>query len=301
MLHLANGDAAAQRIREAKLPGEVAVWRDPLSEGPVPNGLAAPEDWRVRTAAGMPDTQAEDAALLALLGEHEQVVLWSDEDLFCQVNLAYVLAHLAEDWVGAADVKLASEGHEGPHTAEGARTAYERRQTVGPRQAALAAAFWERYGSDDPEPLAELLKRGFPSWRWFGQGLARHLEKFPGDGGLSLAEETALHALHDGALPFDELFRKLQSSPPVLMLGWGDAQVADMLRGLALPPEPLVRIDGPPAQPHAWTVRVLAAANPALAGEDVIAKRGIDRWVGGVHLQGKGPCWRWDGLTLRKR
>ncbi|MCA1814205.1 MAG: DUF1835 domain-containing protein [Halobacteriales archaeon] len=301
MLHLANGDATAGRIRAAGLPGEVAVWRDALSEGPVPNGLASPADWKLRVAAGMPDTMAEDAGLLEALGGQKQVVLWADEDLFCQANLAYVLAHLADDWVGAADVKLASEGHEGLHTPERTATAFARRQTVGPRQAALAAAFWEQYGSADPEPLAELLKRGFPSWRWFGQGLARHLERFPNENGLGLAEETALHALHDGALPFGELFRKLQSAPAVVMLGWGDLQVAAMLRDLARAPVPLVRIDGPAADPHGWSLRILADANPILAGEDAIARRGIDRWLGGVHLQGKGPAWRWDGLSLRRR
>ncbi len=37
------------------------------------------------------------------------------------------------------------------------------------------------------------------------------------------------------------------------------------------------------------------------AGRDVLAGRvdrvalcGVDRWIGGVHLQGHGGVWRWD-------
>ena len=30
------------------------------------------------------------------------------------------------------------------------------------------------------------------------------------------------------------------------------------------------------------------------AGADRVELCGIDRWLGGVHLQGNGPVWRWD-------
>jgi hypothetical protein len=40
-----------------------------------------------------------------------------------------------------------------------------------------------------------------------------------------------------------------------------------------------------------------------LANEaDRVALCGIDRWLGGVHLTGHVPLWRWDGTrqTVRK-
>ena len=48
MLHLTNGDHAADVIRALGLPGEVVPWRDVLHEGPVPAGLAMPELSAVR-------------------------------------------------------------------------------------------------------------------------------------------------------------------------------------------------------------------------------------------------------------
>jgi hypothetical protein len=35
-----------------------------------------------------------------------------------------------------------------------------------------------------------------------------------------------------------------------------------------------------------------------LAGDaDRVALCGIDRWLGGVHLTGRGPVWRWNNHT----
>ncbi|MPY90871.1 MAG: hypothetical protein GEU99_23525 [Luteitalea sp.] len=32
---------------------------------------------------------------------------------------------------------------------------------------------------------------------------------------------------------------------------------------------------------------------------DRVARCGLDRWLGGVHLQGTGPTWRWDDAQGR--
>jgi len=44
------------------------------------------------------------------------------------------------------------------------------------------------------------------------------------------------------------------------------------------------------------TVSLTAAGRDVLAGRaDRVALCGIDRWFGGVHLQGRAVAWRWDG------
>jgi hypothetical protein len=43
------------------------------------------------------------------------------------------------------------------------------------------------------------------------------------------------------------------------------------------------------------TVILTDAGQAVLAGRrDRVAECGIDRWIGGVHLQGRGEVWRWD-------
>ena len=40
MIHVVAGDSAVRTLRQAALPGEVAVFRDLLAEGPLPAGGA---------------------------------------------------------------------------------------------------------------------------------------------------------------------------------------------------------------------------------------------------------------------
>jgi len=43
------------------------------------------------------------------------------------------------------------------------------------------------------------------------------------------------------------------------------------------------------------TVAVTSFGRAVLAREDDRVRRaGLDRWLGGVHLSGFGPTWRWD-------
>ena len=64
-------------------------------------------------------------------------------------------------------------------------------------------------------------------------------------------------------------------------------------------PYPLLRLD-PPGRPAERTTRVhlTGAGTRVLAGDaDQINLNGIDRWIGGVHLQGHQVPWRWDDGT----
>jgi len=74
-----------------------------------------------------------------------------------------------------------------------------------------------------------------------------------------------------------------------------------MLRRLVTAPNPLLTF----AQPfkgnirtyefNAAKLRLTETGERVLAGEaDHVALNGIDRWIGGVHLLGHQPKWRWD-------
>jgi hypothetical protein len=47
-------------------------------------------------------------------------------------------------------------------------------------------------------------------------------------------------------------------------------------------------------------VTVTDAGRSVLAGEvDRVTACGIDKWLGGVHLQSRGTFWRWDDIRQR--
>ena len=110
MRHLTNGDLAAAVIRRVA-PGEVIPWRDVLHEGPVRAGLTLDELSTERAAFiteagwGRASFADRDAALRSLVAEDE-VVLWFEHDLYDQLQIAQILARLAELRVPAERITL---------------------------------------------------------------------------------------------------------------------------------------------------------------------------------------------------
>ena len=76
----------------------------------------------------------------------------------------------------------------------------------------------------------------------------------------------------------------------------GDATFYHYLQRLAANPAPLIRYaekeSGVPAKAMCG---LTDAGCRVFAGEaDAIESRGIDRWFGGVHLEGREAKWRWN-------
>src|SRR5688500_14556565 len=101
ILHIHNGDASADVAKQSSIPGEHFAWREALIDGPAPaevNGV----EWRRRRAEhlakayGVERESCEYELLaqeqkLAESSGYDEVVLWFEHDLFCQVNLLYLL------------------------------------------------------------------------------------------------------------------------------------------------------------------------------------------------------------------
>ncbi|HYO49233.1 MAG TPA: DUF1835 domain-containing protein, partial [Chloroflexia bacterium] len=109
MLHITNGESVGERIKQAGVPGDVLAWNDVLHEGPIPAGLTLDKmsDVRARFIAdagwGSYDKVRADFArrddALARFGEHEEVVLWFEHDLYDQLQLIQIL-----DWFSRRDL-----------------------------------------------------------------------------------------------------------------------------------------------------------------------------------------------------
>src|SRR5262249_37615571 len=97
VLHLLNGDATAAVFPDT-LPGERAVWRDILMEGPAEADADTRAAWLAPRLGVSADAYArrwrEEIAMLSAAKEHDEVVLWFERDLFCSLNLWFVLTRL---------------------------------------------------------------------------------------------------------------------------------------------------------------------------------------------------------------
>ena len=329
MLHVTNGDATVERLRDAGFADDIIAWRDALHEGPVPAGLApdALGDVRARYIAEQGWATFADArhdlarrdATLARVAAHDEVVLWFEHDLYDQLQLLQVLDRLAGCDLAGTKLSLicvgAFPGVErflGLGQLEAAQIAslFPRRRAVTAGQLALARDAWAAFRSPDPSTIARLLGRDTSALPFLRGALIRHLEQFPAvSDGLSRTERQILTSVAAGARTPVDVFladQALEEHPFM-----GDTIVWAYLVRLGADPRPLVAFAGDGrgapkssgADPDALrqqTVALTPHAHDVLGGRvDRLADAGIDRWLGGVHLSGADSPWRWDGHHRR--
>jgi len=299
MLHVTNGDLAAEAIATAHIGGDVLPWRDVLHEGPVPLGVTdaelrtvrahflARQGWADRRTL-LADLTRRDQRLERALRSGEEILLWFEPDLYDQLQLLQVLDRLAG--AGAAAQRCSAVLPRellGTMSTPEVVAHYAAARPLGAEVLALGRRAWRAFRSEDPREIEALIAEDDGRLPDLGAALRRHLEQFPSvRSGLSRSERQALEALADGPLGFDELFRAAQSAEQVLFLG--DAVFEVYLAELAAEPKPLVEQAG-----EIWLLTALGRA--VLAGEsDRVLERGYDRWLGGVRLVAPRRVWRWD-------
>lgn len=325
MLHITNGDCAAATLRQTAIPGEVMAWSDVLHEGPTPGGLS-PEDWRTMRArfhascgwgefdGCLSRLVAMDEALARSLDD-EEVILWFEHDLFDQLILIRLLDWLALHNTGRTSVSLICIGEFpgfenfqglGQLNSDQLATLYGTQHAVTAAEFDLAARSWTAYCSPDPTDVEALLNSDTAALPFLKDALGRHLEQYPATrNGLSRTERQILEVLSRGPLRPAVLFREEQNLEERPFMG--DAtfwrHVADISGGR----QPLVEVEG------AGVFSVPTGFGPYSRefldqviyitdkGREVLCERddwvhikGVDRWLGGVHLVGAESPWRWD-------
>jgi hypothetical protein len=300
VLHLLNGDATAA-VFPSTLPGDRAVWRDIMVEGPPVDDGAGRARWLAPRlgldAAAYERGWREGRATLQRAAAADEIVLWFEQDLFCAVNLWFVLDRLPP----AASVSLVfpvlteAFGGLGTLAAGDFEPLFARRGRLDAQTRAEAATLWRAYAGEDPTALAATTA-GLPFAR---EAVRLHLGRFPSASrGLDEVEAATLQELATGPRGFSELFHTVTQAPPLRRHGMGDVQYAAALREL----QPLVAIDDESAPLAEWRVSATATGADVLAGRlDGLARRTLDRWLGGVHLHPGAPDWRRDGARLLRR
>ena len=310
MLHVLNGDATHRVFEQTHLTGDVLVWRDILVEGP-----AASPDARAPWLAAHLGIDAEEyvrgrreeAAALAATARHYEVVLWFEHDLFCAVNLWFLLDRFSARGRTPPRLSLVCPSHVdgfrglGTFDAASLRSLFERRAPVTSAMLALGRVAFRAYASPDPQALETLLARGGAALPFLAAAVRCHLGRFPSvASGVDEVEAETLSALGGGPVDFSRLFATVGAREPVRPHGMGDLQFAARLRELSRGPHPLVTLDADERAPRAWTLALTPLGRDVVAGRaDWLAHHPLDRWLGGVHLHSPRPSWRWDGSARR--
>jgi hypothetical protein len=232
-------------------------------------------------------------------------VLWFEADLYDQLQLVQVLATLRAQRVAAERITLICIGEHlgfahfgglGQLSAEQlGRLPEVAATTLTAAALDFAAWAWAALRAPDPGGLHDVVSRPSSELRFVAEAYDRLGREYPSTrDGLSLTERRILGALADGPEPAGTAFTRAADREPRPFLG--DTWCFDRMRRLRDAPEPLVATDPATGRVDRHTrVAITEAGRRVLDGrDDHVARNGIDRWIGGVHLHGRAVRWRWN-------
>jgi hypothetical protein len=316
-LHVANGTATTTLIGEAGIPGVSSIWADPLHEGPVPGNVSDERLIEIRAAylaghEGSPQSASEIAEELrrwrAAIDDdsaYDELILWFEHDLFDQLNLIQVLSRIARKRPRPKAVSLICIGSFpgrqsfkglGELTPGELTSLLETRLPVTEPQYALAERTWDAYRAPDPLPLQDLVRGDTSALPFLALALRRYFEEFPWTSdGLSRTERRVLELASPGPIDVRSAFDRMHDDETAFYIA--DGSFWTVVTELAAGIEPLVALDveSTGSLPRHGTITLTDTGRSILTGQaDRVTRCGIDRWLGGVHLTGHGPTWRWD-------
>jgi hypothetical protein len=228
---------------------------------------------------------------------HDETVLWFEHDLYDQLQLLQILDWFSRQDLAGTRISLIQIGEHpevpvfhGLGQLNGRQLAdlLPRRQRVTPEHYAIGREAWTAFRAPDPTALVAVAKRSFQAMPFLSAALQRCLEEYPSVAdGLSRTERQLLEAGTSGARRRTDYYLgscRQETCP------WGDLSVYLRLDAIAAGPRPALDRLGPDE------LTITDQGRRLLARKDdwPVVRGGLDVWIGGVHLDGREPRWRWD-------
>lgn len=247
-LHLLNGDATADVMKAARLDGEVAVWREMLCEGPTHVQVGTPEFWDIRNqffqGIGIDNYLVETTSQfehIASFNAYQEVVLWFEYDLFCQINMVALLHYLGQHRQPETRISLVCVGTEKGYNhlvglaeipAKDYATLLFNRKPLQTEHFEQATRVWQAYCGTDLAKLVpcmyEVDRQVFP---YLPAAIKTHLQRFPSTAnGLNEIEHKTMQLIAEGNKKPGAVIRELLEWQT--WHGLGDLQYELVLRQL---------------------------------------------------------------------
>jgi len=318
-LHVANGTSVTMTLEAAGVPGLMSIWADPLHDGPVPAGLGDDELREVRgghLAGDALDPINDMRRWRKVIADHEsydELVLWFEHDLFDQLNLIQLLTWIREHLPREKPVRLICIGSFpgrpafkglGELTAAELAPLLETRRTVTDGEYALADRAWRAFREPTPEALDGLRRSDTTAMPFLAAAIERFLQEYPWTrDGLSRTERRLLQIADRGPVAMSSAFPRMHEDEKAYYIA--DSELKDLIGTLSRTSPPLVSFTGEETGRNFWRgmVGLTDEGRDVLAGRRDRVACGLDKWLGGVHLQTSSDIWRWDDdrkrVTLR--
>lgn len=247
-LHILNGDATLSVFQQTQIPGEVLIWRELLSEGPV----SKTNLWEVRlpwicenlgaNVQGYQKMVIEEVNKLQNLDDDVNIILWFEFDLVCQINLIYILSLLNEKVKPHQTVFLICPASFkdmpnfrglGELNAIQLKSLEKTKVRLQKQDLQLAAKAWNLYVENDPTQIRKFLDLPFGNLGLLKPALVAHLSRFPSPTSkLNHIEEALLKIITSGTQQKQQIYTLFWNHNHIY--GMTDLQIDFYLKQLAV-------------------------------------------------------------------
>lgn len=242
--HILNGDALKAQIPTEKIKDELIICRECLIDGNI-TGDSLYEFWDNRSNFIEKTYRTKGAnyntfvlpQFQRILSLHKDSVvnLWFGDDLFCQINLCYIVYLL--DVVGIRKniflVKAQQDNWQefGGMSTDELVKAYKNRQLMTSAEFELMLQVWSAFQQQDLEQLKTLSLTKMDNFPLFEEVIQAHIDRFPREGQWGRPQQR-LVAIKEKLQTdnFGKIFKEFIKLEGIY--GFGDTQVKAMLDGL---------------------------------------------------------------------
>ncbi len=247
ILHITNGDSFTQKLKQLNLDGDIITWREMLCEGKTLSTVGSESFWKTRfeflnknykvSKSWFVEKTLKEYRSLCNHKQQDQIVLWFEYDLFCQVNMLAVISWLKTHRRHAQISLVCSGEQEGQDrlfalcelSDEQLRKLYDNRVELSQDDIEYADYVWQLYCSDNPMRLENLGDFGNYQFDYLKDAVQAHLRRFPSlRNGLNSFENQVLSIAEEKELASKREFvgAVLREENPY---GYGDTQISRMM------------------------------------------------------------------------
>lgn len=243
ILHITNGDSTTNYLKKLKFSGDYITWREMLCEGKTTTEVGSESFWKNRyeylktsykiSKRKFIDFTVKEYRNLCNKKNANEIILWFDADLFCQINMIAVISWLKEYRKGyhislvhiPQEQDVATTKNLNQLNEQEINALYANRIDLIQDDIEYADYIWQLYCSNSPLRLETVYKfNPMTPFQHLASAIEAHLQRFPSiENGLNKIENTILKTAHQNTSSTkEELIQQLLKEQEIY--GFGDIQ-----------------------------------------------------------------------------
>lgn len=251
-LHILNGDSTNAVFKKSSIPGDVIIWREMLCEGNVVKDVGGDPFWKERYVYFQKeygiekldyfDKTIKEIVKIQDVANYNEVVLWFEYDLFCQINLMAAITYLLKSYRKDIRYFLVCTGKEkgktelqtlSDFTSSEYEMLYQKKTRLSRNDFLFAQKAWDIYAENDVNALKEFDFNKNKKFVYLQSAMDQHLMRFKKENGLNQIDHKILEMINSGIQDKKDLIKELliwQKQETVY--GFGDLQYEHYIKKL---------------------------------------------------------------------